>query len=1187
MRVLCRALFYAMKNTFYAFVLVVCFSTNTQAQLLTENFNYGTSADTPLTDTNIGGTFWKRHSGTGTPLQYLTNSLSFVNYKATANGGSVSFANGSGSREDANIALPSAVNAGVIYTSYLLRVTNSGGTTPEYSIHLGDGSGASAGNFRGRISIRDGSTAGSFKIGINKNAAAGSSVFSTNDFLINRTYAIVLKYQFLAGASNDSVHLYVIDSVFPTNEPSFPTVVATDVTQSDLNSIASFCIRQGTGGTSAAIIDGIMVSANWNDFLPSGPQPSAPISSLLFTSQTKSTAHISFTKPSSYVDSSMSILVFAKPNAAITQGTPTFGVNAYSANSDLQVNNGTIYQNDTAARCVYKGDSSSFSLTGLIPNTAYHLLAYVVNDADSLYSTATIVNGQSSAQPAAPTQLQLTAISQNSIAVKLSRPVGYTDSTFSTLVWVKADSAIVATPILVDGNYAANTDFTNSTGRLENDSNARCVWNADGDSLTITGLQAQTTYHVAAFTFRNLDSTYSVAVNGNQTTFGLVSPPTNVSNLRFQLPIQQTELTVLWDKPLNYVDSTHSILVFAKANTAINSGGNTRFPNTYNPSSQFGAGSIYENDSQAFCIYNGDNNIVDLTSLSPQTTYYLNFWVVNDSVPMYSAAVTAFTQTAALPPPAVTNVLITGISETSVRINWTKPAGIPNATHTTLVYLKQGSINASLLPLGSAGITASTIFGNGSRLPSDSFAFCIYKGDTNGLTVTGLQSQTAYEAIVFVQRDADSLNNNSAVAIGNGTTNGPPPLYAIGQINTTNPTTGNPDSLGIKVVVEGTVIGFNQRFTGLQFLLTDSTGGITAFNGSRNFGYTVKEGNKVRLTGTVGTFRGLNQIVVDTLVALDTTIQFLAATKQVSVLSEATENKLIWVDSVSLISSIPSGNWPTNSTNILTRTTAGDTITLRLISTSPLAGKPIPTTSFFKLGGIGLQFSSSTSAPFTFNGYQLAPRGEFDIIAIPDPIDSLSAFGLVLPANNDSIILTNQNIDDSAVFIWEASIPTSTLALPTYLFELDTVNGGFNSPLISITTSDTFTSITHANLITLLNNIGVGESEMYAGRWRVRAESGSIIRFATDTFSVSITNRLFNSLSEIEASRISVYPNPASTKITVTGIVVAQLQLLDATGKLVASNIGNQLPIVGIAPGLYTVIVETANGNIAKKLIIE
>jgi hypothetical protein len=103
----------------------------------------------------------------------------------------------------------------------------------------------------------------------------------------------------------------------------------------------------------------------------------------------------------------------------------------------------------------------------------------------------------------------------------------------------------------------------------------------------------------------------------------------------------------------------------------------------------------------------------------------------------------------------------------------------------------------------------------------------------------------------------------------------------------------------------------------------------------------------------------------------------------------------------------------------------------------------------------------------------------------------------------------------------------------------------------------------------------------------VRAESGSIIRFATDTFLVAIANRLFNSLSEIEASRISVYPNPASTKITVKGLVVTQLQLLDATGKLVVTSIGNQLSIEGVAPGLYTVIVETTNGNIAKKVIIE
>ncbi|MCU0443071.1 MAG: T9SS type A sorting domain-containing protein [Bacteroidia bacterium] len=1176
-----------MRTIIYAFVLVVGVVTSTKAQLLSENFNYGTNADT-LTNPSIGGNLWKRHSGTGSPLQYLTTSLSFINYKATANGGSVSFANGAGSREDANLALPNSINSGTVYTSFLFRVTNSGGTTPEYSIHLSDASGTSGvTSLRGRISLRDGATAGTFKIGISKSSAANSSTFSTNDFQVNRTYAVVLKYQFIAGTNNDSVHVYVIDSIFPTTEPSIATAVATDITQTDLNSIASFCIRQGTGGTSAAIIDGIMLSSNWNDFVPSGAQPPAPITALTFTGKTKSTADISFTKPTGYVDSSMSVLVFAKPNASINQGSPTFGVNAYTADGDIQSNNGTIYQNDTAARCVYKGDLAAFTLTGLTQGTTYHLLAFAVTDADSLYSTANTTSGQSSAQPAAPGQLQLTALSQTSIKLKFNRIAGYSDTAFTMLAWIKADSSITTTPILADGNYPANTDYAITTGRLENDSNARCVWNADGDSLTVTGLQAQTTYFVSVFTYRNADSTYSNGTSANTTTFGATPPPTAATNLRFQVPVQPTELTALWDKPVGYVDSTQTILVFAKAGSAINAGVNSKLPNTYTAASVFGNGSVYENDSQAFCIYNGDNNIVDLTGLSPQTTYYFNVWVVNDSVPTYSSAVTAFTQTAALPPPAVTNVLITGISETSVRINWTKPAGIPNSTHTTLVYLKQGAINTPITGVFASAVTASTVFGSGSSLPSDNLAYCVFKGDTTGVTVTGLSSQTAYEAIVFVQRDLDSsITANSTITRGNGSTQGPPQLYAIGQINTTNLTTGNPDSIGLRATVEGRVIGFNQRLSGLQFLVSDSTGGITAFNSSRNFGYTVREGNRVRLTGTVSTFRGLNQLVLDTVIVIDTTTSFLNATQKAVLLSEATENKLIWIDSLRLITNLPNDNWPTNSTNVLTLNTAGDTVVVRVLSTSPLAGKPIPTTNLFKVAGLGIQFSSSTAAPFPFIGYQMIPRGEFDITPIADPIDSIAAFGLQLPTNNDSIVLTNNNINDSILFNWQRAIPSIGLALPEYTLELDTVDDSFAAPLISISTTDTFTTITNANLVNLLTSIGVGQSQSYYGRWRVSAQSGSVTRVSTDTFAIAITNRLVNSLSELGTTQVVVYPNPAQTFVTVYGIAVKSLQVFDITGKRVAWGSNQQLSIEHVAPGVYTLTIETVQGSIARKLVI-
>ena len=97
-----------------------------------------------------------------------------------------------------------------------------------------------------------------------------------------------------------------------------------------------------------------------------------------FANTSSSSTTLSWTQPSGYNSTNLSTLVFIKSGSAITAGTPTQGPSIYTANSTFY--SGTSYQNDASAFCVYKGDGTSVTVSGLSSNTAYHFLILVVVD---------------------------------------------------------------------------------------------------------------------------------------------------------------------------------------------------------------------------------------------------------------------------------------------------------------------------------------------------------------------------------------------------------------------------------------------------------------------------------------------------------------------------------------------------------------------------------------------------------------------------------------------------------------------------------------------------------------------------------------------------------------------------------------------------------------------------------------
>lgn len=805
---------------------------------------------------------------------------------------------------------------------------------------------------------------------------------------------------------------------------------------------------------------------------------------------------------------------------------------------------------------------------------------------DDFSLTATTTGGGPT-PPAAVTAVNFTNLAQTSATIGWTKPVGYNSATMTTVVFVKQGSAItqgspssvVATLYAPDPNFGAGSSYANDLA-------AHCVFNDDTNFVNITGLTANTSYYALIYVFRNTDSAYSAAAtaNGSTAAAGTVLP---VTSLTFTAT-GQTTAQVNWTKPAGYNDGTQTTLIFLKAAAAITAGTPTAGGSAYTANADFSlSNSFYQNDAAAKCVFKGDNPPAAISGLASGTAYYLLAYVINDSDSSYAAGVTANTTTLLPPPSAVTGVTFTGMSTTSANIAWTKPAGYTNATHTTLVFVKQGTAVIPGTPAKPASFYSGLpFFGFGTQYEHDTAARCVFKGDTNFVTLSNITNTATYHVLVYVVRDADSSYSPGATGSGSALPPPPPPpYYNIAQINHTNIVSGNPDSLNVRVGLRGVVYGFNQRSTGAQFMLRDQTGGITVLSQVNAFGYTVTEGDSVEVQGTVSSNRGLVTLnPIDTLKKLASG-HALKSPTNVLVLNESTENDLVRLNNVRFLT-VPTGsNWP--SSNVQALTANNDTITIRLTTTSPLAGTPLPLTPTFHITGMGAQSSSSFVAPFQFNGYQLIPRRASDIT----PVDSLSRpFNLIRPSAADTL---HEPVDTAAkdTFVWHSTRTALGVAPGSYVWMLDTaVITASSTPLMVFATNDTMFSIQSWKIAQLFPQSG----RYRTFHWTVKAELNGSARFADNNASFIYEHKVATGIHNVDISNsLRVYPNPAGRFITIEADQqLSAICVIDLTGRELLhvsslSAISHTLDLGALSKGVYLVKVGTANGSAVKRIIVK
>jgi hypothetical protein len=247
-----------MKHIFYFITIsfLLFFSGKSFGQLLLEeNFDY--PAGDSITQHN-----WTGHSG-ATNMVVVSPGLTYTNYPSSGIGNALKLDTVGISGMDVNRNF-AETTSGSVYASYMIKVLYAT-AAGDYYFHLGNTTLGSI--FRPKLFVKDDGSNVSF--GISKGSNSGT--FATGTYLYNTTYLIVVKYTFIAGASNDEVSMFVFTSPnLPATEPSTPTVgPLTDPSISDLENAGTVAIRQGTqANRPVATLDGIRITTSWGSIVP-------------------------------------------------------------------------------------------------------------------------------------------------------------------------------------------------------------------------------------------------------------------------------------------------------------------------------------------------------------------------------------------------------------------------------------------------------------------------------------------------------------------------------------------------------------------------------------------------------------------------------------------------------------------------------------------------------------------------------------------------------------------------------------------------------------------------------------------------------------------------------------------------------------------------------------------------------
>lgn len=188
-----------------------------------------------------------------------------------------------------------AVTSGSVYLSFLMNVDSV--KTGDYFIALSASTAQT--NYFSRVHLK--SSGAGYVIGINKlSELAGGNKYGTTVFNLKTTYAVVVKFDIIAGSANDQISVYVLPGSMPGTEPASKEINGYTNAAADPADLGIVTLRQGTlASAPQLIIDGLRIGGSWpgtptgveevNVFIPSSielsqnfPNPFNPTTSIRF-----------------------------------------------------------------------------------------------------------------------------------------------------------------------------------------------------------------------------------------------------------------------------------------------------------------------------------------------------------------------------------------------------------------------------------------------------------------------------------------------------------------------------------------------------------------------------------------------------------------------------------------------------------------------------------------------------------------------------------------------------------------------------------------------------------------------------------------------------------------------------------------------------------------------------------------
>jgi hypothetical protein len=235
--------------------IAMLFAANSYGQIYCEDFEYAAGD----TITNHG---WVTFGSFGeNPIVVVEPGLEHFCYGAIFGNAARLVTTG----EDSYIVLPSFLNAGTVYVSFMVKFESA--QHGDFFIHLGD-SVADNSNKLARVYAKmDG---GNIAIGLAKNNEA--PVYTPADYLIGDVIVVVLKYEFFTTTNHDDlVSLFVFgpEDCPPVVEPT-ATLGPLGDGEDDLPNVGKIVLCQGADSHAPVlIIDGICMDRVWdNSALP-------------------------------------------------------------------------------------------------------------------------------------------------------------------------------------------------------------------------------------------------------------------------------------------------------------------------------------------------------------------------------------------------------------------------------------------------------------------------------------------------------------------------------------------------------------------------------------------------------------------------------------------------------------------------------------------------------------------------------------------------------------------------------------------------------------------------------------------------------------------------------------------------------------------------------------------------------